>query len=35
VIGSLGINPIEKTAKLFFFVYKNGKPVDPATAPRG
>lgn len=35
VIGRLGINPIEKTAKLFFFVYKNGKPVDPATAPRG
>jgi murein DD-endopeptidase MepM/ murein hydrolase activator NlpD len=35
VIGRLGINPIEKTAKVFFFVYKNGKPVDPATAPRG
>lgn len=35
VLGSLGINPIEKTAKVFFFVYKNGKPVDPATAPRG
>ncbi|MFW5712158.1 MAG: LysM peptidoglycan-binding domain-containing protein [Spirochaetota bacterium] len=35
VLGRLGINPIEKTAKVFFFVYKNGKPVDPATAPRG
>lgn len=34
-LGRLGINPIEKTAKVFFFVYKNGKPVDPATAPRG
>jgi lipoprotein YgeR len=35
ILGRLGINPIEKTAKVFFFVYKNGKPVDPATAPRG
>lgn len=35
VIGRVGINPIEKTAKVFFFVYKNGKPVDPAAAPRG
>ncbi len=35
VLGRLGINPIEKTAKVFFFVYKDGKPVDPATAPRG
>jgi murein DD-endopeptidase MepM/ murein hydrolase activator NlpD len=35
VIGSLGINPIERNAKVFFFVYKNGKPVDPEKAPRG
>ncbi len=35
VIGSLGINPVQKKAKVFFFVYKDGKPVDPASAPRG
>jgi len=35
VLGSLGINPVEKKAKVFFFVYKDGKPVDPARAPRG
>ena len=35
VIGSLGINQIQKEAKVFFFVYKDGKPVDPASAPRG
>ncbi len=35
VIGSLGINPIERNAKVFFFVYKNGRPVDPEKAPRG
>lgn len=35
VLGRLGINPIERSAKVFFFVYKNGKPVDPAKAPRG
>lgn len=35
VIGSLGINPVQKKAKVFFFVYKDGKPVDPALAPRG
>lgn len=35
VIGRVGINPIEKNAKVFFFVYKDGKPVDPASAPRG
>jgi murein DD-endopeptidase MepM/ murein hydrolase activator NlpD len=35
VIGSLGINPVEKNAKAFFFVYKDGQPVDPEKAPRG
>jgi len=35
VIGRVGINPIEKNAKVFFFVYKDGKPVDTASAPRG
>jgi len=35
VIGSLGINPVKQVAKLFFFVYKDGVPVDPAAAPRG
>ncbi len=34
-IGTMGIDPIEKDAKAFFFVYKGGKPVDPRTAPRG
>lgn len=35
VLGKLGINQIQKEAKVFFFVYKDGKPVDPASAPRG
>ena len=34
-IGKMGIDPIEKSAKAYFFVYKEGKPVDPAKAPRG
>ena len=34
-IGTMGIDPIEKNAKAFFFVYKGGKPVDPRKAPRG
>jgi len=33
-IGRLGINPHEGEAKAFFFVYKNGTPVDPEKAPR-
>ncbi len=33
-IGKLGINPHEGIARMFFFVYKNGKPVDPEAAPR-
>lgn len=35
VLGSLGINPVEKNAKAFFFVYKDGRPIDPEKAPRG
>lgn len=34
-IGRMGIDPIEKNAKAYFFVYKEGKPVDPGKAPRG
>ena len=34
-IGTMGIDPIEKNAKAYFFVYKGGKPVDPRKAPRG
>ncbi len=34
-IGKMGIDPIEKSAKAYFFVYKEGKPVDPVKAPRG
>jgi len=34
-IGKMGIDPIEKNAKVYFFVYKEGKPVDPGKAPRG
>jgi murein DD-endopeptidase MepM/ murein hydrolase activator NlpD len=35
VIGKLGLHPVEKKAKVFFFVYKNGKALDPVQAPRG
>jgi len=34
-LGLMGINSIEKSAKAFFFVYKDGKPVDTEKAPRG
>ncbi|MBI9102777.1 MAG: LysM peptidoglycan-binding domain-containing protein [Spirochaetales bacterium] len=33
-IGRLGVNPHEGQAKAFFFVYKDGEPVDPGKAPR-
>ena len=33
-IGNLGVNPHQGVAKAFFFVYKNGEPVDPSLAPR-
>jgi len=35
VIGSLGVQPHDKVPKLLFSVYRNGKPIDPETAPRG
>ncbi|MFP4178595.1 MAG: LysM peptidoglycan-binding domain-containing protein [Spirochaetaceae bacterium] len=35
VIGRLGVNPVERSAKVFFFVYRDGRPVDPEEAPRG
>lgn len=34
-LGLMGINSIERNAKAFFFVYKDGKPVDIEKAPRG
>ncbi len=34
-LGLMGINSVEKNAKAFFFVYKDGKPVAPEKAPRG
>ena len=34
-LGLMGINSIERNAKAFFFVYKDGKPVDTEKAPRG
>jgi murein DD-endopeptidase MepM/ murein hydrolase activator NlpD len=35
LLGKVGVHPIEKRAKVFFFVYKDGKPLDPLKAPRG
>lgn len=34
IIGDLGINPHYESAKAFFFVYRDGKPVDPSRGPR-
>lgn len=34
-LGLMGINSIERNARAFFFVYKDGKPVDTEKAPRG
>ena len=34
-LGLMGINSIGRNAKAFFFVYKDGKPVDTDKAPRG
>lgn len=34
-LGLMGISSIERNAKAFFFVYKDGKPVDTEKAPRG
>ena len=35
VIGRLGLNPVGREARVFFFVYRDGQPVDPEKAPRG
>lgn len=34
-LGLMGINSIGRNAKAFFFVYKDGKPIDTEKAPRG
>ena len=35
ILGLMGLSSIERNAKAFFFVYKDGKPVDTEKAPRG
>jgi murein DD-endopeptidase MepM/ murein hydrolase activator NlpD len=34
-LANMGINPHLGQACAYFFVYKNGRPVDPKSAPRG
>lgn len=34
-LARMGVNPHLGRACTYFFVYRNGRPVDPATAPRG
>ena len=34
-LGKLGINAVSEKPQLFFMVFRNDTPVDPATAPRG
>jgi septal ring factor EnvC (AmiA/AmiB activator) len=34
-LGQLGIDSVSGQAALFFMVYLNNSPVDPAAAPRG
>ncbi|HUZ18378.1 MAG TPA: M23 family metallopeptidase [Spirochaetia bacterium] len=34
-VATMGINPHLGQACMYFFVYKDGKPVNPQTAPRG
>lgn len=34
-VANMGINPHLGTACTYFFVYKNGRPVNPKSAPRG
>ena len=34
-LANMGINPHLGQACAYFFVYKNGRPLDPKTAPRG
>ena len=33
-LGKLGINSVSEKAQLFFMVFRNNKPIDPASAPR-
>jgi septal ring factor EnvC (AmiA/AmiB activator) len=33
-LGKLGIDAVSERPQLFFMVYRNNVPVDPATAPR-
>jgi len=35
VLGRIGVDSISKQPQLYFLVYKDNKPVDPASAPRG
>jgi len=35
VLGRIGIDSISKQPQLYFLVYKDNKPVDPVSAPRG
>lgn len=34
-VAQMGLNPRVGQASTYFFVYRDGKPVNPATAPRG
>jgi septal ring factor EnvC (AmiA/AmiB activator) len=34
-LGRLGIDAVSRKPQLFFLVYKNNTPIDPAKAPRG
>jgi len=34
-VAEMGVNPRLGQASTYFFVYRDGKPVDPETAPRG
>lgn len=33
-LGKIGLDPKDSTPVAYFFVFRNGQPVDPATAPR-
>lgn len=35
VLGRIGIDSISKQPQLYFLVYKDNKPIDPVSAPRG
>ena len=34
-LGTLAADSFTGIPRLYFMVYKNNKPIDPATAPRG